>query len=48
MSNLLAVTGEVAKTSHEVFQLVSFELGGEEYGIDVLTVREIIRVPSIT
>jgi purine-binding chemotaxis protein CheW len=28
--------------------LVSFELAGEEYGIDVLAVREIIRMPSIT
>jgi purine-binding chemotaxis protein CheW len=48
MSNLPAVRGEVTQTSHEVIQLVSFELDGEEYGIDVLTVREIIRMPSIT
>jgi purine-binding chemotaxis protein CheW len=50
MSNLPAVTskGEVAQASHEVIQLVSFELEGEEYGIDVLSVREIIRMPSIT
>jgi purine-binding chemotaxis protein CheW len=48
MSNLPAVKEDVAKTSNEIIQLVSFELGGEEYGIDVLTVREIIRMPSIT
>lgn len=29
-------------------QLVSFELNGEEYGIDVLSVREIIRATAIT
>jgi purine-binding chemotaxis protein CheW len=29
-------------------QLVSFRLGQEEYGIDILCVQEIIRVPRIT
>jgi len=48
MNNLPAVRGEVSQASHEVIQLVSFELGGEEYGVDVLTVREIIRMPTIT
>ena len=48
MSNLPAVKGDVAKSAHEIIQLVSFELEGEEYGIDVLAVREIIRMPSIT
>ena len=38
----------MTQASNEVIQLVSFELDGEEYGIDVLTVREIIRMPSIT
>jgi purine-binding chemotaxis protein CheW len=38
----------MTQTSNEIIQLVSFELDGEEYGIDVLTVREIIRMPSIT
>ena len=32
----------------EIIQPVIFELDGEEYGIDVLEVREIIRMPSIT
>ena len=32
----------------ELIQLVSFLLDREEYGVDVLKVREIIRVPSIT
>ena len=48
MSNLPAVKVDVSQTSHEIIQLVSFELEGEEYGIDVLTVREIIRMPAIT
>lgn len=32
----------------EMLQLVTFLLGEEEYGVDVLKVREIIRVPEIT
>lgn len=31
-----------------IFQLVTFELGDEKYGVDVLSVREIIRMTSIT
>jgi len=34
--------------SGELIQLVSFKLDEEEYGVDVLKVREIIRMPSIT
>lgn len=32
----------------ELIQLVSFVLAGEEYGVEVLKVREIIRMPTIT
>jgi purine-binding chemotaxis protein CheW len=32
----------------ELIQLVSFKLGEEEYGVNVLKVREIIRMPCIT
>jgi purine-binding chemotaxis protein CheW len=32
----------------ELIQLVSFNLDQEEYGVEVLKVREIIRMPSIT
>ena len=32
----------------ETLQLVSFTLGDEEYAVDILKVREIIRVPNIT
>ena len=34
--------------SSQLIQLVSFRLDEEEYGVDVLKVREIIRMPSIT
>jgi purine-binding chemotaxis protein CheW len=47
MSNAL-VQIKSTDSGSELIQLVSFELDGEEYGIDVLTVREIIRMPSIT
>lgn len=33
---------------HELIQLVSFNLGAEEYAVEVLRVREIIRMTSIT
>ncbi|ABL00700.1 chemotaxis protein CheW [Pelobacter propionicus] len=48
MSNLPSVVGERSGASRELIQLVSFELGGEEYGVDVMKVREIIRMPQIT
>lgn len=48
MNNLPEVRGDNNRLTHEIIQLVSFELDGEEYGIDVLTVREIIRMPAIT
>jgi purine-binding chemotaxis protein CheW len=38
-----------AGESHsELIQLVSFNLDQEEYGVDVLKVREIIRMPTVT
>lgn len=36
------------RTQGELIQLVSFKLADEEYGVEVLRVREIIRMPSIT
>lgn len=47
MKNLPAVKDECA-TQESIIQLVSFELGGEQYGVDVLSVREIIRMATIT
>lgn len=50
MENALTVRDREGKTdsSGELIQLVSFKLDAEEYGVDVLKVREIIRLPSIT
>lgn len=48
MSNLPAVKNISNEASHELIQLVSFHLDNEEYGVEVLKVREIIRMVSIT
>ena len=51
MSNALAPMKleDVRSSEHgELIQLVSFNLVNEEYGVDVLKVREIIRMPTIT
>jgi len=49
MSNnaLVKVDGKTAGEG-ELVQLVSFMLAEEEYGVEVLKVREIIRMPTIT
>jgi len=44
---LVKVTGKDAGRD-ELIQLVSFMVAGEEYGVEVLRVREIIRLPGIT
>jgi purine-binding chemotaxis protein CheW len=46
-TNALVKLDDVSK-SNELIQLVSFMLAKEEYGVEVLKVREIIRMPSIT
>ncbi len=47
MSNaLVAVKSDESRS--ELIQLVSFNLDKEEYGVDVLKVREIIRMPVVT
>lgn len=38
----------INKESQELLQLVSFTLGNEEFGIDILKVQEIIRLINIT
>ena len=47
MNNAL-VPVKTNETSGELIQLVSFNLDQEEYGVDVLKVREIIRMPIVT
>lgn len=34
--------------SQELLQLVSFKIGNEEFGLDILRVQEIIRVQDLT
>ena len=48
MANLPTVRTDSSNSSGELIQLVSFKLDNEEYGIEVLKVREIIRMISIT
>jgi purine-binding chemotaxis protein CheW len=36
------------KTAEDILQLVSFNLGEEEFGIDILIVKEIIRIIDVT
>lgn len=43
-----ALQTKVEESRSELIQLVSFKLEQEEYGVNVLKVREIIRMPSIT
>ena len=47
MSNAL-VPVKTDESHGELIQLVSFNLDQEEYGVDVLKVREIIRMPTVT
>lgn len=43
-----AVVKKSSTEQNELIQLVSFMLSDEEYGVEVLKVREIIRMPNIT
>lgn len=48
MSTHALVKTDDSATRNELIQLVSFMLADEEYGVEVLKVREIIRMPTIT
>jgi len=37
-----------AEEAQQIRQLVSFRIGDEEFGVDILNVQEIIRLPTIT
>lgn len=39
---------DISNYSEEIFQVVSFEIGSEEYAVDILEVQEIIRMVEIT
>ncbi|MBP8645268.1 MAG: purine-binding chemotaxis protein CheW [Syntrophobacteraceae bacterium] len=47
-SLLSKVPTHAQEESKQFVQLVSFRLGEEEFGVDILMVQEIIRLPSIT
>ena len=36
------------ETAEDLLQLVIFQLGGEEFGVEIMQVQEIIRMPEIT
>jgi purine-binding chemotaxis protein CheW len=40
--------GHASEQSHDLLQLVSFHIGGEEFGLDILRVQEIIRIQQLT
>ena len=45
----IGTVGNQSHQSHgELLQLVSFHVGGEEFGLDILRVQEIIRVQQLT
>ena len=48
MKNLPTLASQTEQRNNEIIQLVSFKLDDEEYGVDVLSVREIIRMPELT
>jgi purine-binding chemotaxis protein CheW len=42
------IIGDIAMKESELLQLVSFSIGGEEFGVDILKVQEINRMPDVT
>jgi purine-binding chemotaxis protein CheW len=43
-----SVADELRQSHEELLQLVGFHVGGEEFGIDILCVQEIIRAQQLT
>lgn len=44
----MEIVKDKAQDVSELLQLVSFRMGNEEFGIDILNVKEIIRIVNIT
>lgn len=44
----MASNGETKRDQEELLQLVSFKIGDEEFGVDILSVQEINRMSQIT
>ncbi|WP_370572282.1 chemotaxis protein CheW [Methanomethylovorans sp.] len=48
MNALMQKTQKVQHADSDLLQLVIFQLGGEEFGVDIMAVQEIIKMPTIT
>lgn len=48
MNTLMQETQMVKQAESDLLQLVIFRLGGEEFGVDIMVVQEIIKMPEIT
>lgn len=48
MNALMQKTQMIQHADSDLLQLVIFELGGEEFGVDIMAVQEIIKMPAIT
>lgn len=44
----MSITGQSKNESNEILQLVSFNIGNEEFGVDILLVQEINKYVTIT
>lgn len=47
MSEIVPIS-QAEQKKNEIIQMVTFALEREEYGVEVLSVREIIRMPELT
>lgn len=47
-SSKSSAASDEGRSGGEPLQLVGFRVGGEEYGLDILRVQEIIRLPHLT
>jgi purine-binding chemotaxis protein CheW len=48
MSDIVPFSPAAGQQKSEIIQMVTFALEREEYGVEVLSVREIIRMPELT
>lgn len=48
MNALMQKTQMIQHADSDLLQLVIFQLGGEEFGVDIMAVQEIIKMPAIT
>jgi len=48
MNALMQKNQNTQHADSDLLQLVIFQLGGEEFGVDIMAVQEIIKMPEIT